>query len=139
MSALLLLMRSAIRTWAMWTATMVKAIRKLGPEIADQTVKRLNLGGDLHVIDLGHAIGGLDRAMGGSNCQDNVIRNRPNGVGDLAFDHEDVAGSGRENLATAGDGAFSADYDEEMIAGVGVRHEPVTSGEPDDVGAEQSV
>src|SRR3954462_10042798 len=109
------LMRSAISTWAMRTTAMVEAIGKLSSDIANQTVKRLNLAHNLAIVDLGHAIAGLDRAMRGSNCQDNVIRNSPYGGGDLAFDYKDVAGAGKENLAAASDSAFSADHDEEMI------------------------
>ena len=123
----------------MRTAALVEATGKLCLEIADQTVKRMNLGGDLLIIDFGHPIGGLDRTMRRTNRQDHMIGDRPNGVRELALDHEDISGAGGENLTAARDGSFAANHDEEMIAGMGVRYESVAGGKPDDVGAEQSV
>ena len=123
----------------MRAAALVEAIGKPSPEVANQAMKRLNLGSNLLIVDFGHAVGGFDRAMRRSNRQNDMIGDRPNGMGDLAFDHEDISGAGGENLTPARDGALPADHDEEMVAGVRVRHEPVTAGEPDDVGSEQSI
>ena len=121
----------------MRAAALVEAIGKLSPEIANQAMKCLNLGSNLLIVDFGHAIGGFDRTMRRSNRQNDMTGDRPNGVGDLAFDHEDISGAGGENLTPTRDGALPADHDEEMVAGVRMRHEPVTGGEPDDVGGQR--
>ena len=123
----------------MRAAGLVQALQSRRDEIAEEAAQLAKLVSDGFVASWFHPIRRVDRPVGRTDGEEDVVGDRADRVCDPALYEIHLARACWTDAAAPGDRAASPDDDEDVVTGMRMRHETVTRRQTDHVGSKSAV